>query len=87
MGRSLAGVHRGIVKKLDPGPPAVGNVSREPDPALPFTLDDALARLAEAKILPDYFGSETLQLYRETKRIEQERLRKIITDAEYEWYL
>ncbi len=83
----LAGVHHGIVNKLDPGPPAVGNVSREPDLALPFTLDDALVLLERAKVLPDYFGAETLQLYRETKRIEQQRLRKLITDAEYEWYL
>jgi glutamine synthetase len=83
----LAGVHHGIVNKLDPGAPAVGNVSREPDLALPFTLDDALTRLEQAKVLPDYFGAETLTLYRETKRIEQQRLRKMITDAEYEWYL
>ena len=83
----LAGVHHGIVNKLDPGPLAVGNVSREPDKALPFALDDALMLLEQAKILPNYFGPETLQLYRETKRIEQQRLKKLITDAEYEWYL
>jgi glutamine synthetase len=83
----LAGVHHGIVDKIDPGPPAVGNVSREPDVALPFTLDAALALLEQAKVLPGYFGSETLQLYSETKRIEQQRLKKLITDAEYEWYL
>lgn len=83
----LAGIHHGIVNKLDPGPPAVGNVSREPDLSLPFSLDDALARLEKAKVLQDYFGAETLTLYRETKRIEQQRLRKQITDAEYEWYL
>ena len=83
----LAGVHHGIVNKLDPGPPALGNVSREPDLALPFTLDDALARLEHAKILPGYLDKETLELYRETKRIEQQRLRKSITDVEYDWYL
>ena len=65
----------------------MGNVSREPDLALPFTLDDALARLEHAKILPGYFDAGTLELYRETKRIEQQRLRKSITDVEYDWYL
>jgi glutamine synthetase len=83
----LAGVHHGIVNKLDPGPPAVGNVTRETDKALPFALDNALMLLEQAKVLPNYFGAETLQLYRETKRIEQQRLKKLITDAEYEWYL
>ena len=43
----LAGLHHGLVNKLDPGPAAAGNVSREPDSALPFTIDDALARLRQ----------------------------------------
>ena len=51
----LAGVHHGIVNKIDPGPPAVGNVSREPDRALPFTLDDALELLEDAKVLAGLF--------------------------------
>lgn len=83
----LAGVHHGLLNKLDPGTPAKGNVSKEPDPALPFTMDDALEKLAKADILPVYFGEETLTLYRETKRIETERLRRIIPPAEYDWYL
>lgn len=83
----LAGVHHGLLKKLDPGAPAKGNVSRDPDPALPFTIDDALAKLAKAEVLPAYFGEETLTLYRETKRIETERLRRIIPPTEYDWYL
>jgi glutamine synthetase len=83
----LAGVHHGLLKKIDPGPSAKGNVSRDPDPALPFTVDDALAKLAKAEVLPAYFGEETLALYCETKRIETERLRRIIPPAEYDWYL
>jgi glutamine synthetase len=83
----LAGVHHGLLKKLDPGTPAKGNVTKEPDPALPFSIDDALAKLAKAEVLPAYLGEETLDLYRETKRIETERLRRIIPPAEYDWYL
>jgi len=83
----LAGVHHGIVNRLDPGPPAVGNVSREPDMALPFSLEDALSQLAVAKVLPDYFGADYTRLYRESKAIELHRFRTIITEAEYEWYL
>ena len=83
----LAGVHHGLEKKLDPGAPAIGNVSREPDLSLPFTIDDALSRLEHASILPDYFGEETLALYRETKRIEAQRVRRVIAPVEYEWYL
>ena len=82
----LAGIHHGLVSKRDPGPPAIGNVSREPDTALPFTLDDALARLG-GDTLNGYFGEETVSLYRETKRIEAQRLARIISPAEYDWYL
>jgi glutamine synthetase len=83
----LAGVHYGVTKKIDPGAPATGNVSRNPDMALPFTIDDALAKLEHAIGLAPYIGEETLALYRETKRIETERLRRIITAPEYDWYL
>ena len=83
----LAGLHHGLVHQLDPGPAAQGNVSREPDLALPFNIDDALARLAKAKILESYLGKETVALYGETKRLEVARFRKIISPAEYDWYL
>ena len=83
----LAGTHYGLEAKLDPGPPAVGNVSRDPDAALPFSVDDALKRMGDAAILPDYFGEETLALYRETKRIEALRVRRVIPPIEYDWYL
>jgi len=83
----LAGLHHGLVNSLDPGPPAVGNVSREPDAALPFSIDDALAHLAKAQILQSYLGQETVALYGETKRLEVARFRKIVSPAEYDWYL
>jgi glutamine synthetase len=83
----LAGLHHGLVNKLDPGPGATGNVSRQPDMALPFNIDDALARLANAPVLDSYLGAETVSLYRETKRLEVQRFRKIISPAEYDWYL
>jgi glutamine synthetase len=83
----LAGLHHGLVNRLDPGPAASGNVSREPDAALPFSIDDALARLLKAPILESYLGQETVALYGETKRLEVARFRKIVSPAEYDWYL
>ncbi|MBV9063690.1 MAG: glutamine synthetase, partial [Alphaproteobacteria bacterium] len=83
----LAGVLHGLENKIDPGPPANGNVSRDPDMSLPFTIDDALARLEQAAILPAYLSGETLALYRETKRIEAQRVRRVIPPVEHEWYL
>jgi glutamine synthetase len=83
----LAAVHHGLTGKLDPGPPAIGNVSRDPDLTLPFTIDDALAKLAQAAALQSYLGAETLSLYGETKRIEAQRVRRVIPPAEIDWYL
>ena len=83
----LAGVLHGLAKKLAATAPSTGNVSRDPDPALAFGIDDALAKLGLASALAEYMGEETLALYSETKRIEAQRLRKVITPAEYDWYL
>jgi glutamine synthetase len=83
----LAGLHYGLERKLDPGPAANGNVSREPDLALPFTLDDALERLKSGMTISDYLGAENVALFAETKRLEARRFRKIISPVEYDWYL
>jgi glutamine synthetase len=83
----LAGILHGLNRKLDPGAPATANVSREPDRTLPFVIDDALLRLENAQMLPNFLGEETLALYRESKRIEVERFRRIVSVAEYDWYL
>jgi glutamine synthetase len=83
----LAGAHHGLANRLDPGQPARGNVSRDPDPALAVVIDVALASLEQGKTLAGYLGEDTLALYRETKRIETLRLRKIIPPSEYDWYL
>jgi glutamine synthetase len=83
----LAGLHYGLVHRIDPGPRAQGNVSREPDLALPFSLEAALEKLSEETVLGDYLGAETIAFYAETKRLELKRFNKIISAAEYNWYL
>ena len=87
MAAVLAGIHYGIANRIDPGPPATGNVSHEPDRALPFSLEEELKLMGEAKHLPDYIGAEGIALYRETKATELARFKKIISAEEYEWYL
>lgn len=83
----LAGIHYGLVNKVDPGPRAEGNVSREPDLALPFNLMDAIEKLEAESAVGDYLGQETVAFYAETKRLEFKRFSKIISAAEYAWYL
>jgi glutamine synthetase len=83
----LAGLHHGLVNRIDPGPAAIGNVSREPDIALPFSLDSALQKFGDEPVLRAYLGDETVRLYGETKRLEAQRFGRIISPAEYAWYL
>jgi glutamine synthetase len=83
----LMGLHHGLTNEIDPGPAAQGNVSREPDMALPFSLDAALERLEAELAVCDYLGEETVKLYAETKRLEARRFAKIVSAAEYAWYL
>ena len=52
-----------------PGAPAAGNVSREPDRGLPFSLDAALVELENAKVMPHYMGADYVRLYRESKAV------------------
>lgn len=83
----LAGVHHGLISRSDPGAPANTSVSREPDTALSFSLGDALKAMQASTLLKSYLGEESLTLYGETKRVEAERLSRIISTAEYDWYL
>ncbi len=83
----LAGIHYGLTRRCDPGPPSTGNVPRRPDPHLPHRIDAALQSLASSTILPAYFDTEFIALYGETKRIEAERFHAIIPSDEYDWYL
>ena len=83
----LAGLHYGLMNRVDPGAKAEGNVSREPDLALPFNLLDAIEKLESESAIGDYLGAETVAFYAETKRLEHKRFAKIISAAEYSWYL
>jgi glutamine synthetase len=62
MAAVLAGIHYGIVNRIDPGPPAIGNVSREPDAELPFSLEDALARHGMTPRMEDAYQKELADL-------------------------
>lgn len=83
----LAGMHHGIVNRIDPGPPFEGNASAVSDATVPFSPDPAILALENGVILGDYLGPEYVQLYCATKRIEQERYRAHIPPSEYLWYL
>jgi glutamine synthetase len=83
----LAGVHHGLEKKLDPGPPFVGNASGDVDPTLPLDIDRALAAFQGSALMKDYLGADYVELYAEAKKGELETFRSVISAQEYDWYL
>jgi glutamine synthetase len=83
----LAGVHHGLVNKLDPGEKHGGNAGAETDPALPLTLWQALDRLRQSSILPRYLGERYPQIYAEVKQAEFDAFMEQPSEREFQWYL
>ncbi|HEY9081496.1 glutamine synthetase family protein [Magnetovibrio sp.] len=83
----LAGLHHGIVNKLDPGEPNTGNAGAEPDPEFPRTIEEGLVAFKEGGILTDYFGDMYSEIYHLTKVAEVTSFRDYISKREYDWYL
>jgi glutamine synthetase len=83
----LAGIHHGIVNRLDAGTPFEGNAAAFADETLPMTPDAALLALENGSLLREYLGRAYVDLYCATKRTELKRYRNAISAREYEWYL
>ncbi len=83
----LAGAHRGIVDKLDPGPAIQGNGYEQVAASLPSNWYDALTRTEGSTFLKDYLGARFLEIYCAIKRAEQDRFYSQVTELDFEWYL
>jgi len=83
----LAGVHHGLTQGLDPGARQTGNAGAEVDASLPLTIWQALDRIQQASILPEYFGADYLQIYHQVKQAEFDAFMEGIHAREYAWYL
>jgi glutamine synthetase len=83
----LAGMHRGIVDKVDPGPPIEGNGYATSSVALPTDWPAALRKLRESKFLALYFGARFMAIYDAIKTTECQRFNSRVTELDLDWYL
>lgn len=83
----LAGIHHGIVNRLDPGKPHEGNAGEKFDAALPMRPRRALELLMASKVLPGYLGADYPTLYAACKEAEYDEFDWLISPQEYDWYL
>ena len=83
----LAGIHHGLCKRLEPGPPTRGNAYAGAEPDLPASWERAQAALASATVLPDYLGEAFCRLYGACRAAERARFEDVVTPLEHSWYL
>jgi glutamine synthetase len=93
----LAALHDGLARRLEPGPPQVGDSYDEAVVAadvaarglgrLPRTLGDALAALAADDVVRDAFSPALLDAFVALKTDEWERFCGAVTDWHREMYL
>jgi glutamine synthetase len=88
----LAGVHHGLVRHIDPGPPVIGDgyAAAAADPAaaaLPGDWFAAVRALEAGTILPGYLGAATIAMFASVKRTEQQRYMAVVPPLDHDWYL
>ena len=83
----LAGIHHGLINRIDPPPHSIGD--RDPDglPDLPLNWHAALDRFRDGKILPAYLGEKYHGLYEACRRYECDQYHARIQPLDFEWYL
>lgn len=87
---TLAGVHYGLTRQMDPGPATSGDgysVAIPAEQRLPNDWVSAVDRFARSDVMRDYLGDAFVDLFVAVKRTEQERFSAVVTSLDHEWYL
>ena len=86
----LAGVHHGIINRIDPGPPVVGDgyaKAAESGVKLPSNWFAAVDAFAASPIIADYLGARFQTMFASVKHTEQDRFFGQVPPIDYQWYL
>ena len=83
----LAGIHKGIVEQLDPGPAIEGNGYAATCARLPNDWPAALRGLRASQFLATYFGARFLEIFHAIKTTECQRFSARVTELDLDWYL
>jgi glutamine synthetase len=83
----LAGAHRGIREKLDPGKPVEGNGYTQAHSLLPTDWLSALTALDQSDWAREAFGPDFLKVYLAVKRAEYHQFNAEVGEQDWRWYL
>ena len=86
----LAGVHHGLTRAIDPGPPVVGDgyaAAAAMDLRLPANWFAAVDCFEASTVMRDYLGDRFVTMFGKVKRTEQDRFFEVVSPLDYDWYL
>jgi glutamine synthetase len=86
----LAGVHDGLTRQIDPGPPVSGDgyaAAAEAGLRLPANWFAAVDAFEASALMQDYLGARFVEMLAKVKRTEQDRFFAQVQPLDYDWYL
>ena len=86
----LAGVHHGLARRIDPGPPTEGDgyaAAARAGQRLPAHWLAAADAFEASAVLRDYLGDRFVDMFAKVKRIEQDRFESQVPPLDHDWYL
>jgi glutamine synthetase len=87
MAAVLAGMHHGIARKMDPGPPVTGNGYAQPATPIPGNWFAAIEALRRGTIIREHLGADFVETFCTIKEVEADRFYAEPTERDFEWYL
>jgi glutamine synthetase len=82
----LAGIHHGIVNKLEPGPAAEGNCDSSNAPKVPTAWVNALAQFRASRVVTESFGAVFQKTFADMKETERREFERVVTALDHQWY-
>ena len=83
----LAGIHRGIGDRLDPGAPVEGNGYAQAKTLLPTEWLASIQALERSSWARDAFGADFLKVFLAVKRAEYRQFMGEVGEQDWRWYL
>ena len=87
MAAVLAGMHHGLTRKIDPGPPIVGSGYTQKSDPMPTNWFAALDKLRGSEVMKDYFGARCLDIFATIKEVEADRFFAEPQPLDFDYYL
>ena len=84
---SLLCGYLGMIEQIEPSAPVEGRAYERRNLRLPFTLEDALARMEDCDTVKQYLGEKFVRGYVAVKRAEHENFKRVISSWEREFLL